>query len=109
MTAELLERKARQATADVIQCIKKITNALETRERELLQRIEEARLLKFSAIKARDDGLRVGIVQLTKTMKKLSTAVETYTMGNNPRELIISKDMATSEVLKNNLENNKYI
>ncbi|CAL7933931.1 unnamed protein product [Xylocopa violacea] len=100
IAAEILEQKARQATADVMLCIRRIVSALETREKELLDRIEKARLLKFAALKARDEGLRNGISRLSRAADKLSEAMESKTLAGNPLNLLLTKDMASAEVFQ---------
>lgn len=98
IAAETLEHKARQATADVMLCVRRVASALEAREKELLARIEKARLLKFAAYKARDEGLRNGIARLTKAVDKLGEAMENSTIAGNPLDLLVTKDMASAEV-----------
>ncbi|XP_031848095.1 tripartite motif containing 71 protein wech isoform X2 [Nomia melanderi] len=98
IAAEILEQKARQATADVMLCIRRVVSALETREKELLGKIEKARLLKFAALKARDEGLRNGISRLSRAADKLSEAMESKTLANNPLNLLLTKDMASAEI-----------
>lgn len=100
IAAETLEQKARQATADVMLCVRRVASALEAREKELLGRIEKARLLKFSALKARDDGLRNGITRLSRAADKLGEAMESKTLANNPLNLLVTKDMASAEVFQ---------
>ncbi|KZC05362.1 Tripartite motif-containing protein 71 [Dufourea novaeangliae] len=100
IAAEILEQKARQATADVMLCIRRVAAALETREKELLGKIEKARLLKFAALKARDEGLRNGISRLSRAADKLSEAMESKTLSNNPLNLLLTKDMASAEVFQ---------
>jgi hypothetical protein len=99
MAAETLEQKAREATTDVMLCIRRVTAALEAREKELLGRIEKARLLKFAALKARDEGLRNGIARLSRAIDKLTDAMESSTLASNPLDLLVTKDMASAEVL----------
>lgn len=101
IAAEILEQKARQATADVMLCVRRVASALETREKELLSRIEKARLLKFAALKARDEGLRYGIARLSRAADKLSEAMESKTLASNPLNLLLTKDMASQEVFIN--------
>ncbi|XP_076631105.1 tripartite motif containing 71 protein wech isoform X2 [Colletes latitarsis] len=98
IAAEILEQKARQATADVMLCVRRVASALETREKELLSKIEKARLLKFAALKARDEGLRNGISRLSRAADKLSEAMESKTLASNPLNLLLTKDMASAEI-----------
>ncbi|CAK9821320.1 E3 ubiquitin-protein ligase TRIM71 [Anthophora retusa] len=100
IAAEILEQKARQATADVILCIRRVASALETREKRLLDRIEKARLLKFAVLKARDEGLRNGITRLSRAADKLNEAMESKTLTSNPLNLLLTKDMASAEVFQ---------
>lgn len=98
MAAEILEQKARQATTDVMLCVRRVASALEVREKELLGKIEKARLLKFAALKARDEGLRNGIARLSRAADKLREAMESKTVSSNPLNLLLTKDMASAEV-----------
>ncbi|XP_076293737.1 tripartite motif containing 71 protein wech isoform X2 [Lasioglossum baleicum] len=98
IAAEILEQKARQAIADVMMCIRRVAAALETREKELLGKIEKARVLKFSALKARDEGLRHGLSRLSRAAEKLNEAMESKTLANNPLNLLLTKDMASAEI-----------
>ncbi|XP_076651372.1 tripartite motif containing 71 protein wech isoform X1 [Halictus rubicundus] len=100
IAAEILEQKARQAIADVMLCIRRVAAALETREKELLGKIEKARLLKFSALKVRDEGLRNGLSRLSRAAEKLNEAMESKTLSNNPLNLLLTKDMASAEVFQ---------
>lgn len=100
IAAEILEQKARQATADVMLCVRRVATALETREKELLDKIEKARFLKFAALKARDEGLRSGITRLSRAADKLSKAMESKTLASNPLNLLLTKDMASAEVFQ---------
>ena len=100
IAGEILEQKARQATTDVMLCIRRVASALETREKELLGKIEKARLLKFAALKVRDEGLRNGIARLSRAADKLSEAMESKTLPNNPLNLLLTKDMASAEVFQ---------
>ncbi|XP_024936928.1 E3 ubiquitin-protein ligase TRIM71 isoform X2 [Cephus cinctus] len=100
VAAETLEQKARQATADVMLCVRRVASALEAREKDLLGRIEKARLLKFAALKARDEGLRHGIARLSRAMDKLGESMEASTLSSNPLDLLVTKDMASAEVFQ---------
>ncbi|XP_078035395.1 tripartite motif containing 71 protein wech [Augochlora pura] len=100
IAAEILEQKARQATTDLMLCIRRVALALEAREKDLLGKIEKARVLKFSALKARNDGLRNGISRLTRAANKLSEAMESKTLASNPLKLLLTKDMASAEVFQ---------
>lgn len=99
VAAELLDQKARQAAADVTIYMKRISAALESRERELLHRIEKARNQKFAALQERDDGIRNGIIRLTRAADKLSEVIESGAYIHNPLNLTLIKDMASAEVL----------
>lgn len=101
-----MEQKARQATADVMLCVRRVATALETREKELLDKIEKARFLKFAALKARDEGLRSGITRLSRAADKLSKAMESKTLASNPLNLLLTKDMASAEVCINKIYKN---
>ncbi|XP_012137564.2 tripartite motif containing 71 protein wech isoform X2 [Megachile rotundata] len=100
IAAEILEQKARQATTDVMLCVRRVASALEVREKELLGKIEKARLLKFAALKARDEGLRNGIARLSRAADKLREAMESKTLSSNPLNLLLTKDMASAEVFQ---------
>ncbi|KAG7202390.1 hypothetical protein KM043_018707 [Ampulex compressa] len=100
IAAETLEQKARQATADVMLSVRRVASALEAREKELLGRIEKARLIKFAALKARDEGLRSGIARLSRAADKLGEAMESSTLASNPLDLLVTKDMASAEVFQ---------
>lgn len=106
IAAEILEQKARQAAADVMLCVRRVASALEAREKELLGRIEKAKLIKFSALKARDEGIRIGISRLTRAADKLTEAMESKILASNPLNLFLTKDMASAEVFINQI---KYI
>lgn len=79
--------------------MKRIVAALETRERELLARIEKARAQKYAALQERDDGIRNGIIRLTRAADKLSDIIESRAYINNPLSLTLTKDMASAEVI----------
>lgn len=98
MAAESLDQKAREATTDVMLCIRRVASALEAREKELLGRIEKSRLIKFAALKARDEGLRTGIARLTRAVDKLTDAMESSTLASDPHDLLVAKDTASAEV-----------
>lgn len=100
MAVEMLEQKTRQATTDLMLSIRRVAAALEAREKELLERIEKARLSKYVALKARGEGLRNGIARLSKTMDKLNEAMESSTLASNPLDLIVTKDMASAEIFQ---------
>ncbi|XP_071870235.1 tripartite motif containing 71 protein wech [Bombus fervidus] len=100
ISAEILEQKARQAAADLTLCMKRITAALEAREKELLSRIEKARSLKYTALQRRDDGIRCGIIRLSRVADKLNEVMEGRCYVNNPTSLIITKDMASAEIFQ---------
>ncbi|XP_033330864.2 tripartite motif containing 71 protein wech isoform X1 [Megalopta genalis] len=100
VAAEILEQKARQATTDLMLCTRRVAAALEAREQELLGKIEKARQLKHSALKARNDGLKNGISRLTCAANKLSEAMESKTLSNDPLILLLTKDMASAEVFQ---------
>ncbi|XP_012284097.1 E3 ubiquitin-protein ligase TRIM71 isoform X2 [Orussus abietinus] len=100
MAADALEQKARQARADVMLCIRRVASALDAREKELLGRIEKARVIKYTALKARDEGLRSGIARLSRTVDKLTDAMETSTLAGNPMDLLVTKDLASAEVFQ---------
>ncbi|KAG9429711.1 E3 ubiquitin-protein ligase TRIM71 isoform X1 [Apis mellifera carnica] len=97
IAAEILEQKARQAAADVMLCVRRVASALEAREKELLGRIEKAKLIKFSALKARDEGIRIGICRLTRAADKLTEAMESKILASNPLNLFLTKDMTSAE------------
>lgn len=84
--------------------VKRITAALEARERELLDRIEKARTQKFAALQERDDGIRNGIMRLTRAADKISEIIEAKAYINNPLNLTLTKDMASAEVLINQIK-----
>lgn len=101
MAIEILEQKARQATTDVMLCVRRVASALEAREKELLGKIEKARIFKFAALKARDEGLRNGLTRLSVAVDKLNGAIESNILINNPLNLLLTKDMTSAEVLIN--------
>ncbi|XP_033366558.1 E3 ubiquitin-protein ligase TRIM71 [Bombus vosnesenskii] len=100
VAAELLDQKARQAAADLTMCTKRIAVALEARERELLDSIEKARIEKYTALQEKEDGIRNGIMRLTRAANKLSQIMENKAYINNPMNLTITKDMASAEVFQ---------
>lgn len=100
----MLEQKARQAAADLSMCVKRVIVALEARERELLGKIEKARIQKYAALQQRDDGIRSGITRLTRAADTLSEVIESGVYINNPMRLTIIKDMASAEVLINEIK-----
>ncbi|XP_060827979.1 E3 ubiquitin-protein ligase TRIM71 [Bombus pascuorum] len=100
ISAEILEQKARQAFADLTLCTKRIIAALEAREKELLSRIEKARTLKYTALQRRDDGIRYGIIRLSRVADKLNDVLESRSYLNNPMGLIMIKDMASAEIFQ---------
>lgn len=95
-----MEQKARQAAADVMLCVRRVASALEAREKELLGRIEKAKLIKFSALKARDEGIRIGICRLTRAADKLTEAMESKILASNPLNLFLTKDMTSAEIFR---------
>lgn len=99
VAAELLDQKARQAVADLTMCTRRIAAALEARERELMDNIEKARIEKYAALQEREDGIRNGIMRLTRAVNKLKEMLENKAYINNPMNLTITKDMASAEVL----------
>ena len=100
VAAEMLEQKARQAAADLSMCVKRVIVALEARERELLGKIEKARIQKYAALQQRDDGIRSGITRLTRAADTLSEVIESGVYINNPMRLTIIKDMASAEIFQ---------
>ncbi|XP_066582271.1 E3 ubiquitin-protein ligase TRIM71-like [Prorops nasuta] len=98
MATEMLEQKTRQASADVMQCMRRITCALESREKDLIGKIEKARKAKYSALKAREEVLKSGIDRLSKVVKALSEAITYYLPSTDPADLTLRKDMATAEI-----------
>ncbi|KAK1129478.1 hypothetical protein K0M31_019203 [Melipona bicolor] len=100
MAIEILEQKARQATTDVMLCVRRVASALEAREKELLGKIEKARLFKFAALKARDEGLRNGLTRLSVAVDKLNGAIESNILTSNPLNLFLTKDMTSAEVFQ---------
>lgn len=104
VAAELLDQKARQAAADLTMCTKRIAAALEARERELLDSIEKARIEKYAALQEREEGIRNGIMRLTRAADKISELIENRAYINNPMNLTITKDMASAEVLINEIK-----
>ncbi|XP_043283246.1 E3 ubiquitin-protein ligase TRIM71 isoform X2 [Venturia canescens] len=100
MAAETLEQKAREASSDVMLCVRRVASALESREKELLGRIEKARVAKFASLKIRDEGLRNGIVRLSKVVDKLGAVMDASTIATNPLDLLVTKDMASAEVFQ---------
>ncbi|XP_043599632.1 E3 ubiquitin-protein ligase TRIM71 isoform X2 [Bombus pyrosoma] len=100
IAAEMLEQKARQAAADLTICMKRIIATLEIRERELLNRIEKARTQKHAALQQRDDGIRNGIIRLTRAADKLNEVIENRNVIKNPLSLTLTKDMVSAEVFQ---------
>ena len=100
MDAENLEQKVREAKTDAKLVMRRVASALEAREKELLDRIEKARMAKLSALKARDEHLRNGIARLTKAAESLSDAIEQSALAGNPLDLLVTKDVASSEVFQ---------
>lgn len=80
-------------------CIRRVASALEDRERELLAKIEKARVLKFAALKAKDEILRNCITRLTNAANKLGKAMEISTQADSPLDLLMSTDKMSAEVL----------
>lgn len=78
--------------------IRRVVSALETREKELLGSIEKARLLKVAALKSRSEGLKNGISLLSCAAQKLTKAMESKTLSNNPLNLLLAKDKTSAEV-----------
>lgn len=100
IAAEMLEQKARQAATDLTLCVKRITAALVAREKELLNIIEKARIQKYAALQQRDDGIRCGIMRLTRSADKISGLIDTRAYVKNPVDLMISKDTALAEIFE---------
>ncbi|KAK0092765.1 hypothetical protein PV326_000646 [Microctonus aethiopoides] len=95
--AETLENKARQATADVMAYMRRLVAAIETRENELLARIEKARLMKCAALEARSDYLKKSLCRLSMTIDRLIEAMDSSATDSNPLDILLFKDMASAE------------
>ncbi|XP_043510560.1 E3 ubiquitin-protein ligase TRIM71-like [Frieseomelitta varia] len=100
MAIEILEQKTRQAATDVMLCVRRVAAALEAREKELLNRIEKARIIKFTALKVRNEGLQNGLARLSIAVEKLNGAIESNILTNNPLNLLLTKDMTSAEVFQ---------
>lgn len=100
MAFETLEKNARQTTSDVMICMKKILSALEAREQELLTHVDKVKNLKLQNLQARHDQLKYNINRLTKITEKLSDNCDLTAAGNNPLNLLVTKDIAMSEVIR---------
>lgn len=98
IAAEGVEQKARQAASEVRTAVRRLASALEERERELLARVERARLMKGAALQARADALRAALTRLSRTVERLSEAMDTSST-NNPVELLRIKERAATEVV----------
>ncbi|KAJ8682386.1 hypothetical protein QAD02_018178 [Eretmocerus hayati] len=98
MAAQNLDKKTNEATHEVMSCVRRVTAALEARERDLLNRIQAARRMRLSVLNTRDEGLRTGIAKLADVIDKLSDAMEASVVPCNPVELVNTKDMCTAEI-----------
>lgn len=94
----MLDQKARQAAAHVMSCIRRHISALEAREKELLNSIERARVVKFDSLKMKDERLRIDKTRLTKVTYKLCNILDACDFSSNPKELLAMKDMTMAEV-----------
>ncbi|XP_034950220.1 E3 ubiquitin-protein ligase TRIM71 [Chelonus insularis] len=101
ITTENLDRKAHQATTEVLSCVQRAATALEAREKELLERIETMRLMKYSSLKRREDNLRKTLKKLSKAAEQLGRVEEASGLKCNPAELILATDIASNEMFKN--------
>lgn len=97
----MLDQKARQAAANVMSCIRRHISALEAREKELLNSIERARVVKFDSLKMKDEQLRNDKTRLTKVTYKLCNVLDACDLSSNPKELLAIKDMTMAEVIIN--------
>ncbi|OXU27227.1 hypothetical protein TSAR_011409, partial [Trichomalopsis sarcophagae] len=97
---EMLNEKARTAASDVVISTRRLMNALEQREKELLESIETMRTAKYVTLKAREEILKNGISRLTQAHKQLNELVETATVDSNPFDLVVTKDAASAEVFQ---------
>lgn len=98
IAAETLDRKARQATADVILNKHHIIAAIEAREKELVNKIEKTRIEKLNSLKKRDEGLKKCILQLSRTINNMSKALESRSVVENPLKLVITREISSAEV-----------
>ncbi|XP_032665917.1 E3 ubiquitin-protein ligase TRIM71-like isoform X2 [Odontomachus brunneus] len=101
LDAEMLDQKARQAAANVMSCIRRHISALEAREKELLNSIERARVVKFDSLKMKDEQLRNDKTRLTKVTYKLCNVLDSCDLSSNPKELLAIKDMTMAEIKQN--------
>lgn len=74
-------------------------SAIETRENELLARIEKARLMKCAALEARSDYLKKSLCRLSMTIDRLVEAMDSSAIESNPLDVLLFKDMASAEVI----------
>ncbi|XP_011148690.1 E3 ubiquitin-protein ligase TRIM71 [Harpegnathos saltator] len=100
LDAEMLDQKARQAAANVMSCIRRHISALEAREKELLNSIERARVVKFDSLKMKDEQLRNDKTRLTKVTYKLCNVLDSCDLSSNPKELLAIKDMTMAEMFQ---------
>lgn len=95
----MLEQKAKEAAADVMICTRRLVSAVEAREKNLLNMIEKARVLKFASLKAKDESLRNDKARLIRATDRLCAAIGLCSSICNPKDLLANKDMALAEVL----------
>ncbi|KAL7301247.1 hypothetical protein TKK_0006207 [Trichogramma kaykai] len=100
MSVERLDMRAHEATNEVEQCIQRAAEALEKRQKELIGRIEESRQRKRKALNLRGEGLSNCIMRLKSAAEKLSDSMEVSSAAGNPFDLLVTKDMASSEVFQ---------
>lgn len=100
MAFDALEQNARQTTSDVIYCVKKILSALESREQELISHVDKVKNLKIQSLQARHDQLRYSICRLQRITERLTDTVESSSLGTNPLNLLVTKDLTLAETFE---------